>query len=71
MSQRRRGNSSATEEKDMRRVKKNLCRNNKGKFTRCRGRSSSKSSGGLSGARRCKHGVNKRTGRCLKRKRRK
>jgi len=43
------------------------CRNSKGRFIKCRGRSSGMS--GLSGARRCKNGVNKRTGKCLKRKR--
>jgi hypothetical protein len=51
----------------MRRVKKNLCRNSKGKFTRCRGKSSGMS--GLGRARSCKYGVSKTTGKCLKSRR--
>jgi hypothetical protein len=50
----------------MRRVKGRLCRNRKGQFTRCHGKASS---GGRGRSRRCRYGVNKRTGRCLKTKR--
>jgi hypothetical protein len=52
----------------MRRVKKNLCRNSKGKFTRCRGKSSGMSGLGRTG-RRCSKGVVKsgpRKGMCKK-----
>lgn len=47
----------------MRRVRKNLCRTSKGRFARCRSGGKGKRSGS------CKFGVNKRTGRCLKRPR--
>lgn len=57
----------------MRRVRGNLCRNKKGRFTKCRGRASS--SGGRRKGRRkgrsCKYGVSKTTGRCLKHPRKK
>lgn len=51
----------------MRRVRGKLCRTSKGRFTKCRG----KASGGsrrrkAGGKRRCRYGVNKNTGRCLK-----
>lgn len=53
----------------MRRVRGNLCRTSKGRFTKCRGRATSK--GRRSKGRRCKHGVSKVGGKCLKRPRRK
>lgn len=49
------------------RVRKGLCRTQRGKFTRCRGRVP-RGRHGRSGAK-CLLGVNKRNGRCLKRKR--
>lgn len=50
----------------MRKVRGKLCRNNKGKFTRCRGGKSSSPSKKKHRGTPCKLGVNKRTGRCLK-----
>jgi hypothetical protein len=52
----------------MRRVRGKLCRSAKGRFARCR---SAASSGGKrkKRAKPCKFGVNKKTGRCLKRPR--
>lgn len=50
----------------MRRVKGKLCRNRKGQFTRCRGKAGG---GSRKRSRRCRYGVSKYGGRCLKAKR--
>jgi hypothetical protein len=58
----------------MKRVRGNLCRTAKGKFTRCRGKTTGGSKGRRKKGRRCKYGVAKRgtlKGSCLKHPRRK
>jgi len=54
----------------MKRVRGNLCRTAKGKFTKCRGKTSSRSKSRRKG-KKCKYGVKRGTSRCLKHPRRK
>jgi hypothetical protein len=53
----------------MRKVRGKLCRTSKGKFTRCRGPKAAGSRRKSTRGKSCKYGVNKRTGKCLKRPR--
>jgi hypothetical protein len=50
------------------RVRKGLCRTQRGRFVRCRGKVP-RGAHARGGVRHCRFGVNKRTSRCLKRRR--